>query len=145
MTNKLLISILPGFILFFTSCKIYYIPVESFKQQLSISDTTKMREVTTRGPFGDKETYKIYPIDIIHAVDKNGNEVDIKNSPAIEIRITEFNNNRTIFYFDLLQFDGENIIGRRSRLIPSIKKVIPISTITKVEVQDGRKKYRYIQ
>src|SRR5215207_2807485 len=99
MTNTLLISIfLLGLVLFFTSCKTYYIPVDSFKQQLSGFDSSNMREVTTRGPVGDRVTYKTYPIDIIHAVDKSGNPVNVPNGPAIEVRITDTTNKKTIFY-----------------------------------------------
>lgn len=146
MTNTLLISaLLLGLVLFFSSCKTYYIPVDSFKQQLSGFDSASMREVTTRGPVGDKATFKIYPIDVIHAVDKSGNPVSLANSPAIEIRITDTANKKTIFYFDLIQFDGENIIGRQSRFISSIKKTIPIASVKTIEVQNGRKNFRYVQ
>src|SRR5574338_72115 len=144
MTNSLLISTLQiGLVLFLTSCKTYYIPVDSFKQQLSGFDSSNMREVTTQGPSGDRETYKAYPIDIIHAFDKSGNSVDIPNSPSIEVRITDMANKKSIFYFDLLQFDGENITGRQSRFITTIRKTIPISSIKTIEVQNGRKNFRY--
>ena len=90
MTNTLLISaLLIVLILFFTSCKTYIIPVDSFKQQLSGFDSSNMREVTTQGPVGNRVTYKTYPIDIIHAVDKTGKPVTISNSPSIEVRITD--------------------------------------------------------
>jgi len=147
MTNTVLISVflLIGLGLFFSSCKTYYIPVDSFKQQLSGFDSSHMREVTTRGPVGDRVTYKMYPIDTIHAVDKAGTPVSIANSPSIEVRITDTAHKKSLFYFDLLQFDGENIIGGQSRFVPSIKKKIPIRSVTTIEVQNGRKNFRYIQ
>jgi hypothetical protein len=104
-----------------------------------------MREVTTRAPVGDRVTYRTYPIDIIQAVDKNGNTVTLPNSPAIEVRITDTANRKTIFYFDLIQFDGENIVGRHSRFNSGIKKTIPISSVKTIEVQNGRKNFRYVQ
>lgn len=146
MANALLISALfVGLVLFFTSCKTSYISVDSFKQQLSGFDSLDMREVTARGPLGERETYKTYPIDILHAVDKKGNPVNIPVSPSIEIRITDKANKKTIFYFDRIRFDGENITGSRSRIIPSIKKNIPVTSIKTIEVQDGKKNYRYVQ
>jgi hypothetical protein len=146
MTNTILISaLLLGLVFFFTSCKTYYIPVDSFKKQLSGFDSSNMREVTTRGPVGDRVTYKTYPIDIIRAVDKSGNPVNIPNSPAIEVRITDTANKKTILYFDLIRFDGENIIGGQSRFISSIKKAIPITSVKTIEVQNGRKNFRYVQ
>lgn len=142
MTKRILSLVLISAL---ASCKTYYIPVESFKQQLSGFDSSKMREVKTSSPFGGVATYKIYPIDYIHAVDKNGNTVSIPNGPAIEVRITDTANQKTIFYFDLLRFDGENIMGRPSRILSSIQKTIPINAVKKIEVQNGRKNYRYIQ
>jgi hypothetical protein len=104
-----------------------------------------MREVTARGPVGDLVTYKTYPIDTIHAVDKKGSPVNIPVSPSVEVRITDSSNKKTIFYFDLIQFDGETITGRQSRFISSIKKKIPIGSVKKIEVQDGKKNFRYVQ
>ena len=146
MTNTVLISILlAGSIFLFTSCKTYYIPVDSFKEQLSKFDSSAMREVTTQGPVGDRVTYKTYPIKIIHAVDKNGNPVTIPNGPAIEVRITDMANKKAIFYFDLIEFDGVNIIGGQSRFISSLKKKLPIASVKTIEVQNGRKNFRYVQ
>jgi len=146
MTNTLLILILfVGMIFFFSSCKTYYIPVDSFKQQLTSIDTSNMREVTTQGPAGDRVKYKIYPIDYIHAVDKTGNPITIQNSPSIEIRFTDTSNKKTIFYFDLIRFDGVNITGRQSRFMSAFKKTIPINSVKKIEVQDGKKNFRYVK
>ena len=145
MTNTLLISLLLiGLIFLFTSCKTYYIPVDSFKQQFAGMDASSMREVTSRGPMGDKVKYKAYPIDKIQAVDKNGNPVTISNSPSIEIRFTDTVNKRTIFYFDLLRIDGDNVTGTPSRFMTNFKKTISLSSIKKIEVQNGRKNFRYV-
>jgi len=146
MTKMFLISaLLIGLIFFFSSCKTYYIPVDSFKQQFAGMDTSNMRQVTTQGPAGDRVKYETYPIDYIHAVDKSGNPVTILNSPSIEIRFTDTSNKKTVFYFDLIRYDGENITGRQSRFISAFKKTIPISSVKKIEVQDGKKNFRYIK
>src|SRR5437899_7655194 len=94
-----------GLIFFLTSCKTYYIPVDSFKQQFAAMDTSTFREVTTRGPLGHKAKYKTFPIDVIKCVDKKGNPVELKNSPSLEIRFTDINNKKTIFYLDLILVD----------------------------------------
>lgn len=39
------------------SCKTYYIPVDSFKEQFKGIDSTKLRIVNTRGPVGDIVEY----------------------------------------------------------------------------------------
>ena len=127
-----------------SSCKTYYIPVDSFKQQFAGMDTSKLKEVTTRGPMGDKVKYKTFPIDFIKCVDKNGNPVELKNSPSLEIRFTDTNNKKTIFYFDLISVDETYVRGVQSRFITSIKKTIPLNTIKTIEIQDGKKKFSYV-
>lgn len=146
MTKSFLTSALfVGLILIFTSCKTFYIPIESFKQQFAGIDSADLREVTTLGPMGDRVTYKTYPIDFIQAVDKTGHPVAIPNGPAIEIRFTDTSNKKTIFYFDLIQFDGKNITGRQSRFMSAFKKTIPINSVKTIEVQNGKKNFRYVK
>ena len=119
-------------------------PVDSFKQQFSGFDTSNLKEVATRGPMGDIVKYTTYPIDIIKCVDKNGKPVELKNSPSIEIRFTDDNNKRTLFYFDLLRVDNTSVSGVQSRHMTWIRKTIPISTVKTIEVQDGRKRFQYV-
>jgi hypothetical protein len=140
----LFFAIIIGLIFFMGSCKTYYIPVSSFKQQFEGMDTLKLREVTTRGPMGDKVKYKTFPIDFIKCVDKKGNPVELQNSPSLEIRFTDTNNKKTIFYFDLISVDKTHVSGVQSRFITSIKKTIPLNTIKTIEIQDGKKKFSYV-
>ena len=146
MTKTILfLAVVIGLIFFMISCKTYYIPVDSFKQQFAGMDTSKLREVNTRGPMGDKVKYKTFPIDIIKCVDKNGNLVELQNSPSLEIRFTDTNNKKTIFYFDLISVDETYVKGVQSRFITSIKKTIPLNTIKTIEIQDGKKKFSYVK
>jgi len=126
-----------------TSCTTYFIPVDSFKEQLVGLAPTK--EVTTRGPGGDKVKYMTYPITSIKCIDKSGSAYNLIISPAIEIRITYGDNNkRTNFYFDLIRINDTLVTGGQSRFIPSIKKTISLNSITKIEIQDGHKNFRYV-
>ena len=129
---------------FISSCKTYFIPVESFKKQFAGMDSSKMKEVTILGPAGDKVTYKTNPIEVIECLDKNGNVVHLKNSPSIEIRFTDNSNKKTIFYFDLITVNDSNVYGIQSRFFPSIKKGILLNTIKTIEIQDGKKKLSYV-
>jgi len=126
-----------------SSCKTYYIPVDSFKQQFAGLDLS--REVTTRGPAGDKVKYMTYPIDTIKCVDNKGEPYNLPNSPSLEIRFTYDNNKRTIFYFDLIRINDTLLTGGQSRFISSIKKTIRLNSIKKIEIQDGKKNYRYVK
>src|SRR5450631_4502036 len=108
-------------IIFLTSCKTYYISVESFKEQFAGLEPTK--EVITRGPGGDKATYMTYPIDSIKCVEKNGAAYILLASPSLEMRFTYGDKNKqTIFYFDLIKINKNLLIFKQSRFITLIKK-----------------------
>ena len=144
--NPLLVSVFfIGLILFFSSCNTYIIPVDTFKEQLSKMNESNMREVTAQGPMGDRVKYMTYDIDNLSAIDKNGNAITIPNSPAIEIRFTDSADKRTVFYFDLMRFDGTNITGRQSRFMNNFVKSIPVSSIRKIEIQNSKKSFRYVE
>ena len=146
MINKFLFYPVIITIIFLTgSCKTYYLPVDSFKQQFANIDTSKLREVTTQGPMGKEVKYKTFPIGFVKCVDKKGNPVELPISPSLEIRFTDNNNKKTIFYFDLIRVDDTYVSGVQSRIISSIKKTIPLNTIKKIEIQDGGKKYSYVE
>ncbi|NCA86339.1 MAG: hypothetical protein EOM83_12315 [Clostridia bacterium] len=129
--------------LLLASCKSYYIPVASFNEQMRDIDSVELRTVNTRGPMGDIVSYKTYPIDFIKCVDKNDNPTELKNSPSIEIRFTEKNNMRTVFYFDQIYIKDSTVIGDGSRFI-YYRKAIPINNIKLIEVQDGHKNFKYV-
>ncbi len=92
---------------------------------------------------GDVISYKTYPIEYIKCVDKNNNPIELKNRPSIEIRFTDKNNKRTIFYFDQIYVQDSIVIGDGSRFI-NHQKAIPIENIKLIEVQDGHKNFKYI-
>jgi len=125
------------------SCKTYYIPLDSFKEQIKDIDSVVLRTVYTRGPMGDVVEYKTYPIDNIKCVDKDNNPAELKNSPSIEIRFTEKNNKRTIFYFDQIYVQDSMIIGDGSRFM-QYQKSIPIDSLKLIELQDGKKNFKYV-
>lgn len=145
MNKSFLVSLFILFLLIcLNSCTTYYIPLQSFKEQFRGMDSSKLIEVTTQGPAGDKVKYKTYPIRFIKCVDKNGNPFELKNSPAIEIRFTDSSNKRTIYYFDLISVDSTHVRGSQSRFIHSIHKTIRLDKVKLIEVQDGGKKFRYV-
>jgi len=128
----------------FYGCKTYYIPIDSFKAQFSGIDSSKLRTVYTRGPAGDIAEYLANPIDYIKCVDKNNIPFELKNSPSIEVRFTEKNNKRTIFYFDRIYLQDTLIFGHQSRFI-GLNKSISINNLWMIEVQDGHKNFKYVK
>jgi hypothetical protein len=126
------------------SCATYLIPVESFKQQFTGIDSSSLREVTVIGPTGMIYNYPANPIKTIYCVDKEGQQHELENKPSIEIRVTYGDKNRkNVFYFDRIFVSDSLMYGVASRFIPSIRKTIPLKEITKIEVQDGKKNFRY--
>lgn len=139
--NFLLVILFVGLL---SACKTYYIPVSSFKAQFAGLDSSKLKTVNTRSPFGGVAEYKTYPINVIECFDKKGNKFSLANGPAIEIRFTDTNNKKTVFFFDLMRVTDSTVTGSMSRIIPSLRKTIKLGAIKKIEVQNGGKKYQYI-
>jgi len=127
----------------FTSCMTYYIPIESFMEQMKDIKSVELRTVNTQGPMGDVVSYKTYPIDYIKCVNKENNPFELKNSPSIEVRITDKNNKRTYLYFDQMYVQDSILKGDGSRFI-FYPKQIPLKDIKLIEIQDGHKKFKYV-
>lgn len=128
-----------------TGCKTYYIQVDSFRKQFAGFDTAGSKLVTTKSPWRIKQTYKTSPIDSILCVDKNGNNFVLKNSPSLEIRFTDNENKRTVFYFDRITVHNDTVTGVQSRIISAIKSSVPLNKVKTIEIQDGGKKYSYVK
>jgi hypothetical protein len=89
-------------------------------------------------------SYPANPIDTIYCVDEDNKPVKLANSPSIEIRFTDKNDDRTIFYFDTVYLQDTLIVGAESRTIPTIRDAIPLNNVKLIEVQDGKKNYHYV-
>jgi hypothetical protein len=130
-------------------CTTYYIPIESFKHQFNGVDSTKLRIVEINIPVYingiTSNSYPANPIDTIDCVDENNKPIKLLNSPSIEIRFTDINDDRTIFYFDTIYLDDSLIVGAESRLIPTVRDAIPLNNVKLIEVQDGKKDFHYIK
>jgi hypothetical protein len=127
-----------------SSCANYIIPLDSFQKQMSDKTIETRKEVKINNPlFFNDITYKANNIEYIKVLDKNGNDYSLRNSPSIEMRVTHKNGKKTIFYFDTVTLQNGIISGSRSRLVTGLVQDIPVDSITKIEVQDGRKDFKY--
>jgi len=139
-----LISIFLVLIILATSCQTYRIPTSSFVNQLSAVDSTSLKPVTVIGPVGEKTQYLSNQLQILRCIDKKGNPVELVVKPSIEIRVHDLEGKKTIFYFDRTMLVDSVLIGARSRFIPGgYLKEIEIKNIRLIEVQDGKKNFRY--
>jgi hypothetical protein len=100
--------------------------------------------MTVRGPIGERYDYLANPITEVECFDKMGNSARLTNSPSIEMRITEINGKRTVFYFDRIFVTDSTLTGVKSRFAPLINKTIKLKDIRKIEIQDGKKNFNYV-
>ncbi|MPT36881.1 MAG: hypothetical protein E2604_17785 [Flavobacterium sp.] len=128
----------------FVSCKTYTIPTDSFKEQFTKTEQFETKEVQINNPllYGNL-SYKANNIKNLLVRDKEGNFLTIPNSPSLEMRITHKNGKRYIFYFDTVVLENDILKASRSRFIPSLTKSIPLDSISKIEVQEGGKNFKY--
>lgn len=126
-----------------SSCANYYLTTDSLRTQFAGIDSTKLIPVTMRGGVKRYE-YLANPISVINCVDKRGNPAQLKNGPSIEMRVTEVNGKRSIFYFDRILVTDSTLYGVQSRFIDSIKKTLRLKDIKKIEIQDGKKNFDYV-
>ncbi|HEY9045642.1 MAG TPA: hypothetical protein VIN08_07085 [Ohtaekwangia sp.] len=131
-------------LLVLTSCTSYYLTTESLKSQFNGADSTDLIPVIVRGPVGEQYNYLANSISIIKCIDRNGNAIQLENSPSIEMRVTEKNDKRTIFYFDRVFVNDSILYGVQSRFVSSIRRTIKLKDIKKIEIQDGKKNFDYI-
>ena len=126
-----------------SSCTTYSIPVNSFKEQFAGMKQSDMKEVMVQGPVGERVKYKTFPQDSVDCIDKNGNVIRLEKIPSLEIRFTDSSNKKTVFYFDRMFVTDTFVSGTYSRIL-GLQKTIPLNRIKKIEIQNGRKNYRYV-
>lgn len=126
------------------SCSTYLIPVDSFKTQLAGMKEAEMKEIVVEGPLGERTSYKTFFQDSVDCINSKGQRMRLEKTPSLEIRFTDANNQKTVFYFDRIFVTDTSVSGTYSRIL-GLKKTIRLETIRKIEIQDGRKNYRYVQ
>jgi hypothetical protein len=131
-------------ILKFLGLESYTIPLTSFKEQFGNMMDLTWKEVKVKNPSGLISTYKTFPIDEIKCQNDNGELIILRVKPSLEMRITDTVGKKTIFYFDRIKVENGKISGSQSRFIKAIQKEIPFHNISKIEIQDGKKRFKYV-
>ena len=136
--------VIMGLISLFFSCKTYTIPVESFREQMTTSGNEIMRDVEINDPTSYSNLkYQVNRLASIVVVDKNGNNVELENSPKLEMRVTRKNGKRYILFFDTVIVENDTLKGARSRMFQNLRREIPLNDIKKIEIQNSGKVYEY--
>ena len=136
------------------SCTTYFMPVDSFKAQFAGIDSTKLNSIYLQKGTSDlsirRYSYKANPIKKIKCLDKNGVATELTNSPTIEVRFTYgYKHKRKTLHFQKLFICADSVSFflyrhhasrfTKRNYIPRLQKVIPLDSITKIELQDVRK------
>lgn len=142
--KKKLFTIIAVLALIF-SCKTYTVPVDSFREQMSISSSEKLRDAEINNPINTIRNikYEANNIKLITVIDKKGNQVELKNSPKLEMRVTKKNKKKYILLFDTVIVVNDTLKGARSRLLKNLTREISLKEIEKIEIQDSGKVYKY--
>lgn len=136
--------LLLGIVLLLFSCKTYTIPVQSFREQMTKPGNEKMRDVEINNPtFYSNLEYQANSVKSLIVVDKEGNNVEIENSPKLEMRITRKNGKKYILLFDTVVVENDTLKGARSRILQNLRREFPLNDIEKIEIQDSGKVYKY--
>lgn len=132
------------------SCKTYTVPVDSFRKQMTVQGSEKLKEVEINNPTfytssnPDRNlNYQANTIKSIDVVDKKGNKVNLENSPKLEMRITRKDGKKNILLFDTVIVENDTLKGARSRIMANLRREIALSNIEKIEIQDSGKVYKY--
>jgi len=128
------------------SCKTYTVSVDSFRKQMINAKTENLKEVEINNPspyMHQNIGYLANGIKTIIVIDKNGNKVELENSPKLEMRITKKNGKKNILLFDTIIVENDTLKGARSRLLQNLRREIPLNDIEKIEIQDSGKVYKY--
>lgn len=141
---------LGGLLILAVSCKTYTVPVESFKNQMTVPGSENLKMVginhpmvySTSSPEGNLQ-YQANTIKFIDVFDKKGNKVRLENSPKLEMRITKKNGKKHILLFDMVTVENDTLKGGRSRILLNLRREIALADIEKIEIQDSKKRYSY--
>ena len=133
-------------ILFLSSCKTYEIPMESFRKQFETVESDSMQPVTVHTPYG-KWTYQANPITTIVCVDKKTGELaTLRNGPSVKMKMTYgYEKKSSVFYFDRSYVEDGIFYGTESTDMKWVQRSIPLDSITRIEITDGQKNFRYVK
>ncbi len=146
MNSSVLILVLIAAAIIFIVIKfarIYTISVSDFKSLFIGMNDDKLRDVTVEGPNHTIFKYQIYPVESIECYDKKDNHKILKNGPGVEVRFTDLSSKKTLFYFDSIRIQGSILTGSNSRYLDSYRKTIDLNKISKIEVRNIKKGFRY--
>lgn len=146
-TSKLLLAVFAFGLLFLNSCKNYYISIDSFKQQFTITDSSQLKPVVLGGgALLYTEKYFTKDVDSFDCIDKRGRHHSLIMSPKLEVAVSYQKGDKVkkaYFYLDRTYVGKDSVTGYRSRFF-GLPKNIPLQNLKQIKVQNGHKNYYYL-
>lgn len=130
--------------LFFCFLSNLYHSVRELSPAVDEQPSPRFQKRDYAGTMGRPENRETSAIDSILVLDKSGRHDLLPASPAVEVRFTDTANRKTVFYFDLLRLKNDTVFGGESRILSFLRKAIPLQSVRKIEIQNGRKNFRYV-
>ena len=103
---------------------------------------TDMKDVVVQGPLGERTRYKTFPQDSMIVLKKVSGSV-LKKLPHLKSVSQMITTKRQFIILIGFFVTDTAVSGTYSRIL-GLQKSIPLETIKKIEIQDGRKNYRYV-
>ncbi len=123
------------------SCATYHLAPGDLVNQIRAAHQNELN-VTHSSPMIPSQRYNGNGVKELICYDKHEKKTSLRITPAIEMRITDTNGHRHIFYFDTVNLEDSVLVGMNSRIL-STKRRLSIANMRKVEVQNGGKAYQY--
>lgn len=128
-----------------SSCTTYEMPLNTFKERFAQIELEDLKEVEVKGPFGETYRYKTHPLETVQLLTKSGEVKVLRVKPSLEMKVTHDGGKKSYFYFDKVILTDKYLYGDRSRFSDAFQKKILLDKIEKIEVQDGKKNFKYIE
>ena len=120
--------------------------MDSFRKQFETVNSESMKTVEVQTPYG-KWSYEANPIATIVCVDKHNQLATLRNGPTVEMKLTYgARKKRSTFYFDRSYVDDGTFYGTLATTFKkSTQQSIPLDSVSRIQIQDGRKNFRYVK
>jgi len=138
---RFIIIIFPIFVC--ASCSVYYVNIDSLKNQYHEIDSSQFKQVNLMGIYGEFYTYKVSPVNYIDGFDKNKEAISFDAGPSVILKITEVDKSSTNFYFDRFYMNDSIVYGVESRAKPVIKSIF-LKNIKSIEILDRNMGFEYV-
>ena len=124
--------------------KTYTITKESFKFQMINATADRQKKVRIKHPpFKSLIEYNSNAIKHLKVINKKGEDVNLKITPTIELKIKDVNGKNSYFLFDTVTLENGKLKGNKARML-NLFREINFDTVTEIKLRNSGKKIKYV-